>query len=308
MKSFKTYQYDNCLSLIRMKFINNSECILASDRRYKTLNLIDKNGNFIKLVKKMEHLTEPFALCVSKMNKIYVGDHVDKKIIVFDQEFNCVNEFHNENLIESSSIAIDEYDDHDQHETGSLYVTSKFMNTITVWNSVNGAYITKFKINKPEFINVLDEHRLVVIGRQNNNSNNATNYFLADTTSVDNKNIIYSSNCIFIVNKHTFDIMNKICLNNWFDLKGLYIDHNLNIYTCAKEYEEQFNNNITNNEFRINNVQVKNFRYLYVFHEKSGYCLQKTKIELLSEANDMLIYKNKAFFCHRDMVKIVEFI
>ena len=247
--------------------------------------------------------SEPFAICLNRRNDIFIGDYIDKNIFVFDEKFSLIRSFGNETLIESSSIAIDD-EDSTLMEINSdtfLYVTSKFMNTVTVWNSDNGEYITKFKINKPEYIQVFDK-KLFIIGRVNNSNIYTLSQHLSDT----NKNIVYSANCIYIVSKTSFEITHTIQLDNCYDLKGLYVDSNFNIFTFGKEFEYDDNiNNVVDGFY--NNFLTSKSRYFYVFNEKNGYCLQRTMIEGLYDLSDFIVLKNKVIVCYKDTIKVIEF-
>ena len=294
-----------------MKLINNNNNILITDRRNKTIILTDLNGNLIKNYQEQNLFAEPFAICVNKRNEIFIGDYIDKNIFVFDENFNLLRKFGNETLIESSSFAIDDYEDNaavnSENETISdktslLFVTSKFMNTVTVWNSDTGEFVNKFKINKPEYIQISDK-KLFIVGRVNNSNIYTLSQHLSDA----NKNIIYSANCIYIVNKITFDMIHTIQLDNCYDLKGLFVDNNLNIFTFGKEYRYD-DTNYNENERVFNNFLTTKSRYLYVFNERTGYCSQRTLIDGLHDLSDFIVIRNKLIICYRDTIKIIEFI
>ena len=311
IKSFKSYELPGFLWFARMKLTNNNN-IFITDRRNKSIVLTDLNGNLVKNHQEQNIFSEPFAICVNKRNEIFIGDYIDKNIFTFDENFNLLRKFGNETLIESSSFAIDDDDviigADNENETISnqiplLYVTSKFMNTVTVWNSDTGEFVNKFKINKPEYIQISDK-KLFIVGRVNNSNIYTLSQHLSDA----NKNIIYSANCIFIVNKITYDMIHTIQLENCYDLKGLYVDNNLNIFTFGKEYRYEDNNENERLINNCNNFSTTKSRYLYVFNEKTGYCNQRTQIEGLHDLSDFIVIKNKMIICYRDTIKIIEFL
>lgn len=304
--SFKTYELPGFVWIARMKLKKNMNNILATDRRNKGIVLIDLNGNLVKSFQGQNMLSEPFAICINKRNEIFIGDHLEKSIFVFNQNFEFLRKFGNDTLIESSSFALDEADEtvkigSSNESISLLFSTSKFMNTISVWNSDTGEFVNKFKLNKPEYIQVCDK-RLFIIGRVNNSNI----YTLSQNLSDSNKNIIYSANCIYILNKRTFDLIHTIQLSNCYDLKGLFVDKHLNIFTIGKEYLYD-DANCNENEKHFSNFSTTKSRFLYVFNEKSGYCKQSVQIEGLNDLTDFFVLKNKIFICHRDSIKTIQF-
>ena len=85
----------------------------------------------------------------------------------------------------------------------------------------------------------------------------------------------------------------------------MYVDDNLNVFTFGKEYHVDEGVNVADCFF--NNVLTTKSRYLYVFHEKSGYCQQRTLVNGLNDLCDFVVMKNKIIICHRDTMKVVEF-
>ena len=307
IKSFKSYELPGFFCCC-MKLINNNN-ILIIDQRNKTVILTDLNGNLVKNYQDQNIFSEPCAICVNKKNEIFIGDSIDKSVFVFDENFNLLRKFGNESLHQSSSLAIDDSSDiiftneNNENETFGnkipfLFVTSESINTVTIWNADNRAFVNKFKINKPQCIQISDK-KLFILGRVNH-SNICT---LSQNLSHANKKIIFSANCIFIVNKMTFDMIHTIKLENSFDLKGLHVDSNMNVLTFGREhrYEDSFNNENENLTVKCNNFSTTKSNYLYIFDEKTDYQLtQRTKIYCLYDLRDLIFHKNKIIMCCKD--------
>lgn len=236
--------------LNRIAYLESKKQFLITDREDKSVKLIDYNGNFIGDYNPNSIFQYPFAIFVNnKTNEIFVGDYKKQSIFVFNESFEFKYQFGDGDLHNPNTIEID-------YETNLLYCTDFWHDKVTVWglsdtgssldifeseNSTDGntsineddntksaknaryTYLRMFNCDAPAYIKVRGENIYIV---------SALDLELDDTNKK-LKCIKKGSNCVFVIDKFTYKILNKIQLNDWIEPYGLYIDKKLNIYAAA---------------------------------------------------------------------------
>jgi hypothetical protein len=102
--------------------------------------------------------------------------------------------------------------------------------------------------------------------------------------------LLIGSNCIFIISKSNYSILNAIRIDEWIDPRGLYVDDNLNILTTAFKLDEQNNRS--------------DWRHLFVMNERKS-CYTSFLLTGLEVLSDMLMIENRLYFCISDLVEII---
>ena len=106
------------------------------------------------------------------------------------------------------------------------------------------------------------------------------------------KKIIKGSNCVFIVDKFTLNILDTIKLNDWVTPSALYVDLNSNIYTVAYELDKTTG-------------MLSKFKYLYIIN-KNGLLVKKIYLEDIQIIADMIVLENELIFSVNNEIKIIQ--
>ena len=200
--------------------------LLITDVRDNSLKLVDfKTGNLIDILRHSK-LSSPGCLYVTKKEEIFVYDVSNSKILIFEFKkffLNFLREFKVLNVSFISDMKVNQ----DKNNYSLLYISSVMKNRISIWDTENGNYMKSFKVDHPSYMEFSDEKLFVV------------SYTICDETIDDNKlvRITDGSNCIFVFDKSTYELINKIDLNNWLKPTGLYLDSFSNIVTTAFEID-----------------------------------------------------------------------
>jgi len=250
---------------------NDEDTFYIIDNEENCLKQVDLNGKFLKSVKLS--LPRPVAMCQNRKGEFFIADGKHKRIFVLDSNLRHMREFGDYNLKKPDSMIIDE-------DCDVLYVTDHENNQITVWNSENGNFITQIKVDSPAQIQLTKDNVYVI---------SESDYEINKTTS--KLRLTKGCNCIFIINKTNFQIVETIKLDNWFDPCGLHIDKNQNILTTAFELDSD--------------KYVSNNRSIFILNNK-GKLKQKVPLDT-DFFNDMIVSEKKMVFCSYDNLKIVEF-
>ncbi len=274
IKFIKSTKIPNAKFMSSISFSNADNQLLITDNEENSLKLVDLNGKFVK-EQALKTGIKPTTICTNlNGNLIYIADIKRKKVVVYKTaNFEFVTEFGDNNIKKPDSMIID-------HETNLLYITEFDNNYVSVWNLNKNKYHTQFKIDSPAQIQVIDD-KLYVISE--------SDYEQVKTTG--RIRITKGSNSIFIIDKSTNQIEQKIKLDDWFDPCGLFVDGNQNILTTAYELD--------------NDKYVSQKRFLYIF-DRAYKLIKKLPLEI-DYFTDMLLVDRKIFICSYDNLKVIEF-
>ena len=204
--------------------------LLVTDVQDNSLKLIDfKIGNLIDTLRHSK-LYSPCCLYINKKEEIFIYDASNHLILVFELKnffLNLIREFKISNISFISDIKVNE--DKNNGISSLLYASSVMKNRISIWNSENGTYIKSLKVDHPSYMEFSDDKFFVV------------SYTICDETLESNKfiKVTDGSNCIFVFDKSTFEIINKVDIFNWLKPTGLYLDSFSNIVTTAFEIDSE---------------------------------------------------------------------
>jgi hypothetical protein len=277
---YETVKFIKSVKIPHAKFMSNlalsniDNQILITDNDESILRSIDLKGKHLKTYG-LNTGSKPSTFCTNANGDfVYVANIERKKIEVYkNPNFEYVTEFGDSNIKKPDSMNID-------HETNLLYISEYDSNYVSVWSLDDQKYQTQIKIDSPAQIQIVDD-KLFVISESDFEHMKTTGRI----------RITKGSNSIFIINKLTNEIENKIKLDDWFDPCGLCVDNNQNILTTAFELD--------------NDKYVSQKRFLYIFDR---YFKQIKKFPLdFDYFTDMLLNDRKIFFCTYDNLRIVEF-
>jgi DNA-binding beta-propeller fold protein YncE len=257
-----------------MVLSNTDENVYLIDNEENTLKIVDTCGKFIKTLEMPKLLgTRPSALCFNSKNELFIGDSRKRKILVFNKKHEFVREFGDNTIKKPDSMIIDEI-------TNILYISDYENNQISLWNTETCSLLTQFKVDSPAQMH-LNKDFLYVISEGDYD-------FIKSTGKL---RITKGSNCIFILNKQTYQLYDTIKLDNWFDCAGLHLDKNGNLITTAYELDSD--------------KYVSAYRMLYVFNSNGK--LQNKIPTNIDYFSDMLFVDDKKIaFCAYDKFKLIE--
>ena len=269
IKSIKEINCDH-KCLCRIAFSDMMNQFIITDCEDNTLKLIDIDGNYKRSVNPNSILKCPWAICISKStNEIYVADGQLAKIIVFDIDFKYLRGFGDDkiNLVECMTI-----DDNATSSEIFLYAADYRNSLVTVWNSETGKFKLQFSIQSPSDIGIAGDK--IFITSENKFQ------FVSNTRKLDYLN---GENCIYVLNKLNFDVINKIKLSNWLSPTCIYFDRqNNHLITVAFNIDDEMN--------------VSKTRYLYIIDQDTLTCLYKVDLNI-DKTSDMCIIDKKILFC-----------
>lgn len=257
-----------------MTYLRSKRKIAISDYLDKSIKLLDSNGTYLSTFNQPGLMHKPWSICSNSRSEIFLHDWEKKEIIKFDSNMKCLGHLGDRKILNVSYMAID------NDNESVLYISHYIDNKITIWNLIDSKLVHSIDIDSPEYMQI------------NRNKIYVTSH--CDAEYVDEKKelkqIKNGSNCIFIINKNSYAVVCTIRLDDWVELRGLYIDENSNIITTA---------------FKLDEKKIRSdFRYLYTLNERKNIysTIYLNNIEVLS---DMLVLGNKFFFCISDIIDMV---
>jgi hypothetical protein len=266
-ETIKTVTHISCdyKCLCRIAFCRKIGKFIVTDCEDSTLKIFDYDGNFIKTINPSLILRCPWAICVNnKSNEIFIADGKLGKILVFSAEFKYLREFGRRKVDLVECLTIDETLDDSDNDKPTLYAADYRNNLVTIWNSRNGVFKSKFNFQSPADIAV-DKFKIFITSENNFQ-------FLPNTRKL---NSLKGENSIFVLDKTNFKVLNKIRFNNWLSPNCIYFDYkNNHLATIAFDIDEEMN--------------VSKTRYLYVIDKDTFTCLYKIDLNI-DKTSDMCI-------------------
>ena len=170
----------------RIVFLESRDRFLITSSYFKSVISIDKSGRWIEKRNPCGLMKQPFAICLDKLNNIYIGDNQLKCIFVFNQFFkhlNTIGEIHNGIY----DMVIDDY-------KGILYATILYDSIVIAIDIKKSVVVNTIHVSAPLFVSLLN-------------------------TSIIILNI---NDTIYIVNEKTFKVRFKFQINKTNNLCALY--------------------------------------------------------------------------------------
>ena len=262
------------LSVVHLKRENK---VISCDFNGAALYILNMNNEKIE---KFEHylITEPSGLAVGRNDELFVSECLLNNILVFDSNMNFLKQFPiQEKLREALKMQIDLID-----KKNLLYISHKNHNKITVWNSQRGNLVNSIKLDAPSSMEFNDEFLYVVSYTEWDSVNNFGKLI----------NIRSGSNCIFVLKKSNYEMVNKIKLDNWLQPFGLFLNKCSNIITTVYEMDD--------------NNMISSDRFLYSI-DQNGILLHKIQFEHMRGTRDLIFFKNKMIRCYKSELKFIVF-
>lgn len=203
--------------LSRSSFIDSLKCFLITDVTLKKIILIDLNGRVIQEINPDSILDQPGSICSNKRNEILVHDYAKLKVFVFDDKFKLIKQLANEKLVLSFDMVTD-----DQTET--LFLSNYFNRSVTAWNLETGELKNEVAINAATFLKQKYDKLYVL---------SAIESELFTQMAKREDKVEYNDNCVYILDKLSFQILKKLNIQTCLHPKGLFVDDQLNIYTSG---------------------------------------------------------------------------
>jgi hypothetical protein len=176
-------------------------------------------------------LDQPWALAFDKKNnQLYIGDFSRQKVFVY-----CAL-----TLLELDQIGDEKMRKIDAIEVNDkmLYVSDTVGNRISVW--INKRFSRNVVIDQPAVMKVKDTNLYVISACEAEFKRKKVSQGKELPVL---KAISFGSNCVFVFNRFTWDLQRKICFDDWFNPRGLYIDKYSNVITvaCVKDANNVLN-------------------------------------------------------------------
>lgn len=263
----------------RMVYLKNKNKILVTDGHDNSLKIVDLDGQISDSKKIDKHLSYPAAICLSNKEEIFVSSWKKKGIYVFDSELNYIRRFGKKQILFVDFMKCD-------CANSFLYSTNFDQNSVTKYDYDSEELVKQTKIDAPIEIEILNDQLFICsLTKYEENFNNKTL-----------KRITSGSNCIFVLNKNSLEIIKKFSFENWLKPSGLQFDSNENILTLA---------------YRLNNQIIDDSRSLFLL-DKNGNYLKETYLNDVQLIIDMLLVNNRLFILYEEQrglnfIKIIEF-
>jgi hypothetical protein len=257
--------------------VKSQNKLIISDKNGGSLKIIDLDSYSIDLFKN-ENIKKPSAMCIGKNDELFVSDHSKfDKILVFDtSNKSYLRQFKIKPMF-VSNMKIDLLD-----EQNLLYLSDTGDDKIVVRFSETHKFKTIINITRPNFMEFSEEF-MYVSSQPNFNLNKRARRL---------EGLQKGSNCIFILNKKTYEIVKRVAFENWLVPFGLKLDENFNIYTTASELSET----------RI----VSENPFLYIINS-NGELVEKIEIEVsLKRPCSISFFKDYFFICDDSILSMFE--
>lgn len=267
----------------RMILSKDKTRLYITDETQSVIHISDLNGNLIQTINPNGLLKQPIGMCINNYieneEEILVGDYVDHQIFVFNSNFNLKRKFTDSHLNIPQCLFCDTHSNN-----GILYITDMASNNITTFNIETGAFIDIINIERPFGIKFTQDKLFVT---------SPTDFTL--DRHVTNKVIKYNAgeNCIFILNKLTFQLINKIEPNYWLNPQLIHIDEScLNMYIAAYEIDSE-------------NIK-SNYKYL-VKTDINGNLIKKFLIDGLQALSDTIMFEKNLIICCSTYLRLIKY-
>jgi hypothetical protein len=203
--------------LSRSSFIDSLKCFMITDITLKKIILIDLNGRIVQEINPDSLLDQPGSICSNTNNEIFVHDYAKLKVFVFNDKFKLIRELANEKLVLSFDMIADD-------QTKTLFMSNYFGRSVTAWNMETSELKNEVAINAATFLQQKHDKLYVL---------SAIESEIFTQMAKREDNVEYNDNCVYILDKLSFQILKKLKIHTCLHPKGLFVDDLLNIYTIA---------------------------------------------------------------------------
>lgn len=280
IKSSKSIELQ-ATNLLRMVLSKDKTCLFITDEMQSSIHISDLDGNFIDSINPEGLLNQPIGICLNSYknnDEIFVGDYYEHEIFVFDSNFKYIRKFGDENLKNPQYLYCDTH-----ANSGILYVSDFQNNNITVWSIDDGSYIDIIELQEPFEIKFTTDMLFV---------SSPCSFDIDETIKNKVTRRTSGEDCIYVIDKFSFSIQNRIKLDNWLTVRILHIDSDLNLYITAYEIDEN---------------QIKSeSKYLFTI-DCNDQLVNKCLINDLQSYGDALLFETNLIICSKKCIKLIKY-
>lgn len=271
----------NANDLYKMSLTKDKTNLLIADTTNSVIHISDLLGNLFDSLNPDGILQQPTGICLNTYkneNEIFIGDQYEHKIFVFDSDFTFKRKFGDKNLKIPLFITCDEFSN-----SGILYISDLCNNSITLWDTESGQFIDTLSVDAAYIMKFTYEKLFVL----------SPNLFELDE-NVENKvtEITEGSNCIFVIDKVSLAITNRIELSNWLSPSALHIDPNFNMYVAAYEVNEE-------------NIKSE-CKYLFILSEHGDF-IKKILLDNVKVFSDTIFLEKNIIIAFDNCLRLIKY-
>jgi hypothetical protein len=269
--------------LTRIAFNKNTNQLLITDSKEKSIKKINLIGDLEQTIKPMslnESILEaPYSICINFLNEICIYDWNMNSILIFDEIFNLQAQIDLNKYIQHGKVM--NYMVFDTLNPYILYFTNTSGNKVQSIDIKTTKLLNEVQLDSPFDVKIDNEYLYVT----------SSTSFGQDSMRKKIGKIINGSNCIFILNKGTFELVKTIRHQNWVKPKGIHVDFNGFIWTTAFKTDEL-------------NDCISDFLYLFILNF-NGEILNSICLNL-KVFSDFFVIERKIFFCAANCLRLVK--
>ena len=264
---------------MKCAYSKQKNMLVITDYVDGSLKLLNCNTNTVETIRNVK-IKKPGAIYIDNDENVFINEYNSKfiSILAFDSKFNFVFEFELFGWNRAFSLTMDE-----NHKDKLLYVSSP-LDKIGIWNSSNGSYIKSISIKSPYGMHFNGDKLFVT---------SLMNY---ETDQDDRISKITSGvSCIFVLNKDTHKMLQKIENQNFLNPIGLYFSNSSTFLTIARFLDSD-------------GVLFKN-RFLFKL-DLNGKILQKIELKGVSSTkyslNHLMFFEDKIIILYDTSIALIE--
>jgi hypothetical protein len=286
----RTFNLDFGL-VARMTTLDGVEVFIV-DNKENLIKVIDLNGDKNEVVRTIQpktmngdnRLKDPMNISVWMSDKMLISNYYDPSILVFNANFEFVNEIKNV-IDEGNVIDFMEVDDIDPDR---IYMVRYYFKKVSVFNLKSLERVAEFEATEPWNIKAKNEKLFLV----------SLTFWEWDNKEARRiKEIRKGANCVFVMDKSTFMVKETIKFDDWLRPEGFYFDKDDNILTTAFKIDKK-------------SMIVTDFRFLFIINQRFE-VVKEIYLDQITYFSDFLVIQNKFLFCggsenEQQWVKILE--
>jgi hypothetical protein len=273
----------HCGATGRICLSQNKQTAFISDianNRIVSLNLTYSQNTKILGLIKLDHKlkdSRPWAIAFDERNNhLYIGDYACKKISVFTVNHDAmikVKEIDdNVHLDQIDAIDIDS-------EENLLYVCDTMNDDVSVWSTATSSFVASKSVKSPSMTRAKEKCLYVVSTLESDFGNIMKRRTSSSITNTER------SDCIYVYNRYTWEVLKTIRLMDWSNPRGLHIDDNYNIITVASLA-------------KIEHGLKKNVEHLFII-DTNGFQKQRLRLQF-DKVYDFCISNRNIVFARGD--------
>jgi hypothetical protein len=269
VKSCEKYEVGHFKYLGRIAF--KDDTILICDYEDESIKELNITLGSCKIIKEESKIQKPWSLHVNSRNETYVGDLLENKILILNNEMDLIDEF--EVSMKPSNISYD-------LNENKVYVAHWLMNKISVFDENKNC--VEMDIDSPLSME-LSNKNIYIVSYTEFEKNPDPNELLSITKG---------SNCIYVFRKDkSLRFVKAMRCSTWLAPLGLYLDSVGNITTTAYKLDEGI---------------VSNNRFLFVI-DQIGRFIREIELDGINECNSLAFNRNKLVVTYDKSFKYIEF-